>query len=41
MGEVHILEVHQAIEIPHLHHNLLCPMQLRVNYAEVNERPNS
>ena len=38
-GEVHILEVHQAIEIPHLHHNLLCPMQLRVNDVEVNERP--
>ena len=39
MGEVHILEVHQVIEIPHLHHNLLCPMQLRVNDVEVNERP--
>ena len=39
MGEVHILEVHQAIEIPHLHHNLLCLMQLRVNDVEVNERP--
>ena len=39
MGEVHILEVQQAIEIPHLHHNLLCPMQLRVNDVEVNERP--
>ena len=38
-GEVHILEVHQAIKIPHLHHNLLCPMQLRVNDVEVNERP--
>ena len=36
---MHILEVHQAIEIPHLHHNLLCPMQLRVNDVEVNERP--
>ena len=39
MGEVHILEVHQAIEIPHLHHNLLCPMQLRVDDIEVDERP--
>ena len=38
-GEVHILEVHQVIEIPHLHHNLLCSMQLRVNDVEVNQRP--
>ena len=38
-GEVHILEVHQVIEIPHLHHNLLFQMQLRANDVEVNERP--
>ena len=38
-GEVHLLQVHQAIYMPQLEHNLLCPMQLRLNDIEVNEMP--
>ena len=34
-----ILVVQQAIHIPRLQHNLLCPMQLRLNDAGVNEVP--
>ena len=34
-----ILEVQQAIHIPRLQHNLLCPMQLRLNDVGVNEVP--
>ena len=38
-GEVIILVVHQAIHIPHLHHNLLSPMQLRLHDVIVNDTP--
>jgi hypothetical protein len=38
-GEVIILVVHQAIHIPHLQHNLLSPMQLRLNDVIVNNTP--
>jgi hypothetical protein len=34
-----ILIVHQAINLPHLPHNLLNPMQMRLNDAVVNETP--
>ena len=30
---------HQAIEIPHLEHSLLCSMQCRMNGVEINETP--
>ena len=38
-GQPRILVVNQAIHIPQLHHNLLCPMQLRMNDVIVNEVP--
>jgi transposase len=38
-GEVMILILHQAIHIPTLHHNLICPMQLRMNDIRLNECP--
>jgi hypothetical protein len=38
-GKVVIIIVHQAINIPHLPHNLLNPMQVRVNDVVVNEAP--
>ena len=38
-GEVIILVVHQAILIPHLEINLLCPMQLRINDVKISEVP--
>ena len=38
-GEVFILNVHQAISIPGLNHNLLSPMQLRLNQVAVNDVP--
>ena len=38
-GKVYHLVIHQAIEIPHLEHNLLCPMQCRINDVVVNETP--
>jgi len=38
-GQIHILQIHQAIYIPSLDHNLLCPMQLRLNKIGVNEVP--
>ena len=38
-GEVIILMVHQAILVPQIRHNLLCPMQLRMNDVEVDEKP--
>ena len=39
MGETFHLVIHQAIETPHLHHNLLCPMQCRVNGVTINGMP--
>ena len=38
-GQTLILVVHQATYIPSLHHNLLCPMQMRMNDVKVNEKP--
>ena len=38
-GNTAILVVNQAISMPQLKHNLLCPMQLRHNDVEVDEKP--
>ena len=38
-GEEYMLVINQAIYIPGLKHNLLCPMQLRMNDVSVNETP--
>ena len=38
-GEVKILVIHQAIYIPTLDHNLLSPMQMRLNEVVVNDCP--
>jgi hypothetical protein len=38
-GRVVILIVHQAINLPHLSHNLLNPMQMRLNDVVVKETP--
>jgi hypothetical protein len=38
-GKHYFLVIHQAIHIPSLQHNLLCPMQLRVNDIIINEQP--
>ena len=38
-GTPMILVIHQAIHIPTLDNNLLCPMQLRLNDVIVNETP--
>jgi hypothetical protein len=35
-GRVVILILHQAINLPHLPHNLLNPMQMRLNDVVVN-----
>ena len=38
-GQTYHLVIHQAIEIPHLEHSLICPMQIRMNGVEINETP--
>ena len=38
-GQEYYLMINQAIHIPGLKHNLLCPMQLRLNDVSVNEIP--
>ena len=38
-GETIILTINQALYIPSLKHNLLCPMQCRMNQVEVNDVP--
>ena len=38
-GETMILRVHQAVHIPTMDSNLLCPIQLHVNDVEVNDCP--
>ena len=38
-GEVFIIEVHQAILIDQLHHNILCPMHMRMYDVKVNYIP--
>ena len=39
IGEDVILMIHQAIYVPTMEHNLLCPMQLRINDVNVNDKP--
>jgi hypothetical protein len=38
-GQVIILMLHQAIHIPTMENNLLCPMQIRMNDIKVSETP--
>ena len=38
-GEVTIIVVHQAVWIPHLEVNLVCPMQAQVNDVKLDEIP--
>ena len=38
-GKMTILAVHQAIHIPTMESNLLCPMQVRMNDVKVDETP--
>ena len=38
-GSTYHIVIHQAIEIPHLDHHILCPMQCRVNGVMINETP--
>ena len=38
-GKTHMLVMHQAILIPEMQHNLICPMQLRDNDVSVNDVP--
>ena len=38
-GRRYMLQIDQALHLPHMEHNLLCPMQLRVNDVTVNEMP--
>jgi hypothetical protein len=38
-GKQYYLVIHQAIHIPSLQHNLLCPMQLCINDIIINEQP--
>jgi hypothetical protein len=39
IGRVVILIVHQAINLPHFPHNLINPIQMRMNDVAVNETP--
>ena len=38
-GQPYILRVNQAVSVPTLENNLLCPMQLRMNDITINECP--
>ena len=38
-GNVYMLVIHQAILIPEMEHNLLCPLQLRDHGVLVNDEP--
>ena len=38
-GDVYMLVIHQAILIPSMSHNLLCPMQLRDHGLTMNDEP--
>ena len=38
-GQTYHLVIHQEIDIPHLEHSLLCPMQCRMSGVEINETP--
>ena len=36
-GRSHLLRIHQAIEIPHLDHHLLCPFQCRMHGIKIDD----
>ncbi len=38
-GEVSILMIHQAVHVPTMENDLLCPMQMRMNDVELHECP--
>jgi hypothetical protein len=38
-GDTIILMIHQAVHVPTMDNNLLCPMQMRVNDVELQECP--
>ena len=38
-GDVYMLVIHQAILLPSMSHNFLCPMQLRDHGLTVNDEP--
>ena len=39
IGEVTVLVLNQAINVPHLKHNLMSPFQMRLNDVKVNDTP--
>ena len=39
MGDTYMLVFHQAIMVPNLNSNLLCPNQMRANDLRVNDEP--
>ena len=39
-GKMTILVVHQAIHMPTMESNLLCPMQVQIHGIKVDETPN-
>ena len=39
-GYTYVLVLHQAVLIPQLENNLLCPLQMRDNDVRVNDKPN-
>ena len=38
-GDTYMLVIHQAILIPQMENNLLCPLQMRDNDVRVNDKP--
>ena len=38
-GDTYMLVLHQAILIPQMENNMLCPLQMRDNAVHVNEKP--
>ena len=38
-GQTYHLVIHQAIEVPHLVHSLICPMQCQMSGVDINEPP--
>ena len=39
-GESHVVLINQAVHVPTMEHNLLCPMRMRMHGAIVNDTPN-
>ena len=39
LGDTYILVLHQAILIPQMENNLLCPLQMRDNDVRLNDEP--